>query len=90
MSFPAMGAKQDSPVESASLAQRERRHARGASSLACSTSRATRAACPWDGVTRTGVSGRVAELILVSIADQGLKRDVIACPGRRECHVSVL
>ena len=41
-------------------------------------------------VTRTGVSGRVAELILVSIADQGLKRDGIACPGRSQRDVSVL
>ena len=42
------------------------------------------------GVTRAGVSGRVAELACVSVADQGLKRDVVARPGRRQCQVSVL
>ena len=41
-------------------------------------------------MTRAGVSGRVAELACVSVADQGLKRDVVARPGRRQCHVSVL
>jgi hypothetical protein len=44
----------------------------------------------WTGVTRAGVSGRVAELVCVSVADQGPKRDVVARPGRRQCHVSVL
>jgi hypothetical protein len=42
------------------------------------------------GVTRAGVSGRVAELVCVSVVDQGLKRDVVARPGRRQCHVAVL
>jgi hypothetical protein len=42
------------------------------------------------GVTRAGVSGGVAELVCVFVADQGPKRDVVARPGRRQCHVSVL
>jgi hypothetical protein len=44
----------------------------------------------WTGVTRAGVSGRVAELVCVSVADQGPKRDVVARPGRPQCHVFVL
>jgi hypothetical protein len=36
------------------------------------------------------VGGRVAELACVSVANQGLKRDVVARPGRRQCRVSVL
>jgi hypothetical protein len=42
------------------------------------------------GATRAGVSRRVAELARGSVADQGLKRDVVARPGRSQCHVSVL
>jgi len=45
---------------------------------------------PGTSSTRAGVSGRVAELVCGSVADQGLKRDVVACPRRRQCRVSVL
>lgn len=62
----------------------------GVNRLATTSSAGPPGARGWTGVTRTGVSRRVAELASGSVADQGLKRDVVARPGRRQCHVSVL